>query len=228
MTMKNRLHHTVRQIGWLDAGWYGLALLLAALTRGRCKLYKYRIVAQAVGAGSLCRGRGEAIEVRRLTDASAFGHEFRRRPYVIAERYAQGAQCLAAYRAGQLLGFLWLTFGAYQEDEVRARFVPASAQACWDFDVQVFGEHQLGLAFPRLWDEANRMLRERGVRWSCSRISAFNAASRSAHKRIGAVALGSAVFVCWGRWQGMVSTLAPWCHLSRDAATFPQFRLDPQ
>jgi hypothetical protein len=225
--MKNRAHHTIRQIGWLDACWYAFAKLLHSMSRGRCRLYKYRIMAQAVGTGSLCRGRGETIEVRRLTDASTLGHEFRRRPSVIAQRYQQGAQCLAAYRSGQLLGFLWLTFGPYQEDEVRARFTTASAQASWDFDVQVFAEHQMGLAFPRLWDEANRLLHARGVRWSCSRISAFNAASRSAHRRIGAVTLGSAVFVCWGRWQWMASTLAPWIHLSRESGSFPQFRLDP-
>lgn len=226
--MKNRFGRTVQQLGWLDAGWYALARLLRRLSKGRCMLYKYRIVAQAVATRSLCRGRGAAIEVRQLSDASACGsHEFRRRACVIARRYGQGAQCLAAYRGGELLGYLWYTLGAYQEDEVRARFVPASAQASWDFDVQVFREHQLGLAFPRLWDEANRVLHARGVRWSCSRISAFNAGSRSAHRSVGAVLLGSAVFVSYGRWQWMASTLAPWFHVSRRPDSFPQFRVEP-
>ena len=225
--MKNRFLHTVQQIGWFDAAWYALAQLLARASHGRCTLHKYRIVAQAVATRSLCRGRGAAIEVRQLGDASACGNEFRRRPHVIAQRYGQGAQCLAAYRDGVLLGYLWYVLGAYQEDEVRARFVPASAQASWDFDVQVFREHQLGLAFPRLWDEANRLLHARGVRWSCSRISAFNAGSRSAHRSIGAVVLGSALFLNYGRWQWMVSTMAPWFHVSSDPESFPHFRVEP-
>jgi hypothetical protein len=225
--MKNRLHRTVRQIGWLDAGWYALARMLAAASHGRCQLHKYRIVAQAIATASLCRGRGEAIEVRPLAEAAASSLQLRRRPHVIAARYGQGAHCLAAYRAGELLGFLWFILGPYQEDEVRARFVPVAADACWDFDVQVFREHQLGLAFARLWDEANQVLHAHGVRWTCSRISAFNATSRSAHRRTGAVTLGSAVFLCWGRWQWTASTLAPWFHLSRDPASFPQFRVEP-
>lgn len=225
--MTNPLAQLARQIGWLDALWYALARGLGRLTHGRCRLHKYAIVAQAVGTGSLCRGRGENIDVRQVSPAAADATVFRRRPSVLAERFGQGAECLAAYRAGELLGYLWFTQRPYQEDEVRARFVPACADAAWDFDVQVFGEHQLGLAFPRLWDEANRRLYARGVRWTCSRISAFNAGSRSAHRRIGAVLLGSAVFLCYGRWQWMASSMAPWVHLSRAADSYPQFRLAP-
>jgi hypothetical protein len=225
--MKNRFHHTVQQLGWLDAAWYAVAQLLTRASGGGCTLYKYRIVAQAVATSSLCRGRGAAIEVRRISEPAACGFEFQRRPHIIARRYRQGAQCLAAYRGGELLGYLWYTLGAYQEDEVRARFVPATAQAAWDFDVQVFAEHQLGLAFPRLWDEANRALHAHGVRWSCSRISAFNAGSRSAHRSLGAVVLGSAVFIRYGRWQWMASSLAPWVHVSHGPDSFPQFRVEP-
>ncbi|MEO7497674.1 MAG: hypothetical protein ABIT83_21170 [Massilia sp.] len=225
--MTNRLAQLARQIGWLDALWYALARGLGKLTHGRCRLHKYAIVAQAVGTASLCRGRGDTIEVRAVAAAGADAAAFRRRASVIAARYGQGAECLAAYRAGELLGYLWFTQRPYQEDEVRARFVPGRRDAAWDFDIQVFNEHQLGLAFPRLWDEANRCLHARGVRWTCSRISAFNAGSRSAHRRIGAVLLGSAVFLCCGRWQWMAASMAPWFHLSRDADSYPQFRLAP-
>lgn len=227
--MKKRILQTVRQIGWYNGGWYALALLIGALSGGRWSLYKYRLVAQAVAREPLCRGRGSAIEVRALDAGAgaALAGPLQRRADVIGARYRQGAQCLAAFRDGQLLGFLWFIAGPYQEDEVRARFVPASRQACWDFDVQVLREHQLGLAFARLWDEANRLLHARGVRWSCSRISAFNAASLLAHRRIGARELGGAVFVCCGRWQWTAATLAPYFHLSRGPASFPQFRLEP-
>ena len=125
MIMKSRLLKTVRQIGWYNGGWYALAMLIGTLSRGRWGLYKYRLVAQAVAREPLCRGRGGTIEVRAL-DAGACAAAFsalQRRAEVIAARYHQGAQCLAAYRAGELLGFLWFTAGPYQEDEVRARFV---------------------------------------------------------------------------------------------------------
>lgn len=225
--MKNRLYQLAQHIGWLDALWYALARGLARLSQGHCRLYKYAIVAQAVATTTLCGGRGETIEVRPLSEAAAAGVAFQRRASVIARRYGQGAVCLAAFRAGELLGYLWFTLAPYQEDEVRAQFVPAAPNTAWDFDVQVFDEHQLGLAFARLWDEANRALHAHGIRWSCSRISAFNPGSRSAHRRTGAVHIGSAVFLTYGRWQWMVASMAPWCHLSRGAGSCPQFRLAP-
>jgi hypothetical protein len=145
---------------------------------------------------------------------------------VLAARYAQGACSLAAVKRGELVGFLWLRFDAYQEDEVRARYLLPSAQSCWDFDVWVRPQERLGPAFPRLWDEANHLLRARAVRWSCSRISAFNAASLRAHASIGTVPMGSATFLRCGGWQWMLATRAPYCHLSRAPAAFPRLCFD--
>jgi hypothetical protein len=153
--------------------------------------------------------------------------QFRRRADVLSQRFAQGAHCLAAYVAGKLAGYLWYCTGPYREDEVRARFVPATGEAAWDFDVQVFSEHQLGFAFARLWDEANQRLHAAGVRWSISRISAFNPGSRSAHARMGAVCIGSAVFLRCGSWQWMAATLAPFLHCSRNDSSVPQVLLAP-
>lgn len=224
--MQTRLPLTIRQLGLPDACWYALARALAVASRGRWSLYKYRFVAQPVRDRPLCGGRGRRIDVRSA-GPGLDPAQFQRRPEVIGQRFAQGAQCLAAYVAGRLAGYLWYCLGAYQEDEVRARFVPATPDAAWDFDVQVFGEHQLGFAFARLWDEANRRLRERGVRWSLSRISAFNPGSRGVHARLGAVHIGSAVFLRCGSWQWMAATLPPWFHCSRSDASFPQLCLAP-
>lgn len=221
-----KLAHKVAQLGWLNAGWYTLGQLLTLLSRGRWTLLKYQFVAQAVGTGSLARGRGRQIEVHHCARLDQLPPDYPRPPAVLAERYAQGAQSLAALRHGELLGFLWLRFGAYQEDEVRVRYLLASAQSCWDFDVWVRPQDRLGLTFPRLWDEANRLLRARAVRWSCSRISAFNGASLRAHAAIGTVDLGSATFLCCGRWQWMLSTLAPYLHLSRHPGAWPRLSFD--
>lgn len=224
--MNRSLLATLRQLGFADACWYALARALARCSGGRCNLYKYRFVAQPVSTRSLCGSRGRSIDVRPA-GPTLDPSQFRRRADVLARRFAQGAQCLAAYAAGSLAGFLWYCTGPYREDEVRARFVPARPDAAWDFDVQVFGEHQLGFAFARLWDEANLRLHAAGIRWSMSRISAFNPASRSAHARMGAVRIGSAVFLRCGSWQWMAATLAPFLHWSRNDAAVPQLRLVP-
>jgi hypothetical protein len=224
--MKSRIMHTVKQIGWFNGMLYGVALLVQRATRGRWRLHKYRIVAQPVAASSLCGQRGKQIEIRHACSASDLPDGFPRRPEVIRQRYGQHAQCLAAFRDGHFAGCLWLCNGPYQEDEVRARFIPLAFDAAWDFDVNVLPEHQLGLVFARLWDEANRLLSRHGVHWSCSRISAFNRASLAAHARIGTLHLGHALFLCCGSWQWMASTHAPYFHLSCSPDSFPKFRLE--
>lgn len=224
--MANRLIQKVAQLGWLNASLYALGQMLAMLSGGRWTLLKYQFVAQAVGNLQLARGRGRQIEVRHCPRLEQLPPDYPRPAAVLAERYAQGAYSLAALRQGELAGFLWLRFGAYQEDEARVRYLLASAQSCWDFDVWVRPQDRLGFTFPRLWDEANRLLAARAVRWSCSRISAFNGASLRAHAAIGTVGLGSATFLRCGRWQWMFSTLAPYVHLSRHAGAWPQLSFD--
>lgn len=223
--MANRISRSIAQLGWLNAGLYALGRLLARASGGRWALYKYQFVAQAIGAASLCRGRGSKIEVRLCRARHALPPDYPRPADVLRQRDAQGALSLAAFSGGALTGFLWLLFDSYQEDEVRARYTLAGP-AAWDFDVWVHPEARLGLTFPRLWDAANGLLRARSVRWSCSRISSFNFASLNAHARIGAVRLGTATFLRCGRWQWMCSTLAPYCHLSRHPASFPTFHFD--
>jgi len=84
---------------------------------------------------------------------------------------------------------------------------------------------RMGRLFARLWDTANRYLRERGVDWSLSRISAFNPESLQAHARLGLRRLGSATFVCAGRVQLAVLTMPPFVHLSLSPASRPTVRL---
>ncbi|MDC8756844.1 hypothetical protein OIK44_04490 [Janthinobacterium sp. hw3] len=224
--MANRLIQSVAQLGSLNAALYACDRVLRRLSGGRWALYKYQFLAQAVGAAPLCGGRGARIAVRLCRSLHELPSGYPRPAAVLRARYAQHACSLAAVRHGELVGFLWLLFGACQEDEVRARYLLASPHSCWDFDVWVRPQERLGLVFPRLWDEANALLRARAVRWSCSRISAFNPASLAAHASIGTVALGSATFLRCGRWQWMLATLAPYFHLSRHAGAFPRLCFD--
>ncbi|TFW14750.1 hypothetical protein E4L96_18885 [Massilia arenosa] len=224
--MISRLRLTFRQLGPLDGCWYLLAVLLARASRGRVVLYKYRLMAQPVHPRPLGGGRGRSIDVRSAGPELAEAPHGRP-PSVIRHRFAQGAHCLAAWRGGAMAGFLWYCPGPWTEDEVRARYVPATPAAVWDFDVAVFGGHQLGFTFVRLWEEAYRRWHAHGVRWTMSRISAFNPGSRASHGRLGAIKLGSAVFLRCGRWQWTVATLPPFLHLSRREDSMPQFRLAP-
>ena len=224
--MHTGLRHTYSQLGWLNASLYCLGRVLERVSGGRWQLYRYYFVAQQVDDADLAGARGGDIDIA-LMDAGSIGQIAYPRPaHVIRQRYAQGAFSLVARRQGQLAGFLWLILDAYQEDEVRARYRLLSSEAAWDFDVWVRPEDRMGWVFRRLWDEARRLLRRRAVRWSCSRISAFNPSSLRAHARIGTRRLGHALFLRCGGWQWMYASLPPRFHLSRHPASFPQLSFD--
>ena len=153
---------------------------------------------------------------------------FPRPRQVIAKRFADGTTCLVAEAKERFAGFLWLAHGGYDEDEVRCRYEFASPeQSVWDFDVYVEPEFRIGRTFSRLWDEANRRLAAQGVRWSYSRISAFNPHSLSVHGRMGARKLFSATFLCIGQVQITLAGNAPYLHFGLSNTSRPQLILSP-
>jgi hypothetical protein len=192
------------------------------------RLHKYYFIAQPVPTERLLSGRrGAGIEVREVPQSDPLVKTFPRPAWVIPYRYGQGAVCLAAFRDGKCAGFLWMLLGPYREDEVRCRYVPLPpGSAAWDFDLYVYPEHRNSLVFMRLWDEANRYLAARGVRWSLSRISAFNPGSLSAHARLGARRIGSAVFLSIGRLQICAASVPTRFSISKTMV--PSFALDPE
>jgi hypothetical protein len=226
--MTTGLRHTLAQLGWLNAALYWFGRALAKASGGRWTLHRYRFVAQYVADTPAVRGagRGADITIRPHLLDDALPEGYPRPEAVVGARFVQGAHSLWAWRNGRLAGFLWLVLDAYQEDEVRARYRLASPHSSWDFDVWIHPDERLGWVFPRLWEAARAPLRQRGIRWTCSRISAFNPASLRAHARLGTVPLGEALFVRCGGWQWMFATLTPYFHLSRDPASFPQLTFD--
>lgn len=211
------------ELGWGNALLYGAARLLQACG---CHLHRYYFVAQRVASSSPRAGWGKAIDVRPLGTLAEIPWGYPRPRDVLAERFRQGGYSLAAWRGSELAGFLWYQFGAYHEDEVRARYCLPSPHSAWDYDVYVQPHLRLGPTFFRLWEEAHRRLHARGVRWTCSRISAFNPDSLRAHARLGSVRLASATFLRAGALQCMVSSCAPFLHLSFGAGSCPQLRFD--
>ncbi|MDN5882635.1 MAG: hypothetical protein L0H37_09725 [Nitrosospira sp.] len=220
----------LKQWGGFNFSLFVLNKFLVAMSKGRLRLYKYHLIAQPVTKTALLSPRrGKKIEIRLIHEQDEIIRQFPRPAAAIRSRFEQGAKCLAACKEEQFIGFLWLLMGSYQEDEVRARYIPLPAgRAAWDFDVYVAPDSRLGLTFPRLWDEANRFLTENNILWSCSRISPYNAGSLGAHARLGTIFLGSAIFFCAGRWQITMASISPYFHLSTHSGSFPEFRLNTE
>lgn len=217
----------VGAMGRRDAALYLSARMLRTLSGERVTLHKYYFVVQPIAAQPLLPPhRGRSIEVRRIEAGDPLTAYFPRPPAVIARRFAAGALCFVAVKDGAFIGFLWLQSGSYLEDEVQCRFTPLPAQqAVWDFDVYVDEAHRRGFTFARLWDGANAHCRERGIRWTLSRISAFNAGSLVSHAVLGATPLGRACFLQAGRAQLMWSDMVPRLHVLRPGGEVPELRL---
>lgn len=224
--MWRKLRTTVAQFGLVKATLYGLHRLLQR-TGGRSGVFCYDLVAQPVGDASLLDPkRGRSVAVREIVAGDAALAQLPLTADVLSHRFRQNVLCLGAFQHDRLIGCLWLCLGPFREDEVRCRFVPVPAgHAAWDFDVFVDPQHRVGICLARLWEEANRRLRARGVAWSMSRISVFNPRSLAAHRRLGARRLGRAVFVRIGPIQMTAATVSPYLHLSWSNGVLPELVL---
>jgi len=205
---------------------YGLHRILALSGRW-ADLYLYELVAQPVAKKPLLPGRrGRSIIVRRVDPRSSLFHALELSDEVLAYRAALDSVAFVAFKDDLPIGCIWFCLGPYLEDEVRCKFFPKPVkETVWDFGIYLLPEHRNGLAFARLWDAANAFLRERGVQWTLSRISAFNPASLQSHKRLGAVRLGWAAFLRLGTMQLMVASLRPRFHLSFTNQAIPCIHL---
>lgn len=211
-----RLRRTVHSLGWGNGCVSVLAEAVNRLSRGGCRIVRYRLLVQPIEpARQLAGGRGQGLRIREADGSDAVLAMMERPQSTIRDRFEQGARCLVALRGDELVGFLWWIEGPYREDEVRCLFVPEPvAVALWDFDVYVAPSHRGGPVFARLWDVAMERMDESGFERSCSRISAFNISSLRAHQRLGARVVGSRSYLCIGSLQVSVSRDAPRLHVS--------------
>ncbi|MFO1320406.1 MAG: hypothetical protein U1F52_12390 [Burkholderiales bacterium] len=226
--MLSKIRDAVRMFGPWDGILFLAGQALSRVSGGRARLAKYYIVAQPVPTESDARlRRGGSIEVRRLEPAEVRALSWPRPQPVIERRLAEGAVCMAAFSKGRMIGFQWLSLGPYEEDDVRTRFDPSPAgRAAWDYDIFVDPDHRLGRAFVRLWDATNLFLRERGIPWSMSRISAFAPESRRSHASMEAVRIGTCLYLCVGSLQLSFLSRAPWMHVGFSSARRPVFRAE--
>lgn len=224
-----QLRQAVLKLGVFDGFLYALSRLLARGTLGAVRLQRYLIVAQPIGHSNLPALRQDnATEVTPTLPDSPLVAAFPRPPQIIRARYSGGARCFSATVRSAFAGFIWIQHGAYDEDEVRCRYVLADPERCvWDFDVYVEPRYRLGRTMARLWQAVDSRLAEQGVQWSFSRISVFNAESISAHSRLGIVNCGSAIFLCIGPFQLSLLTMPPFVHISFSNRQRPLMRLTP-
>ena len=196
-----RLTGPFREFGFGTGLLYVVARVLAAGSPN-VGLHAYDIVAQPVS--------DEEPKLLHYVELRRNAHELDSMPPSAAvkqARFDQGAIALAVYRQDRYIGYVWLSFDRYDEDEVRCTYeLPRSPKAAFDFDVYVFPEYRMGRAFAAVWQAANTFLRAHGVRQSYSRISRFNLASLRAHTRLGARRVGRATFLRVGCLQLMVAT----------------------
>lgn len=194
----------------------------------RLRLRFYEIMVQPVPDEPLAPGNlTKSFETRELGPDSPDVARFPRPDEVISQRFDQDAVCLGGYKKGELIGFLWVKFGEYNEDEVRCVFAPQPAsKTVFDFDIYLFQEHRFGIGFIGLWDGANAYLRRNGVDFTCSRVSRFNTGSRQSHEHLGWKRVGKALFLCGSSSQLMIASLKPYFHFSRNKNNIPKIAID--
>lgn len=215
MTALRSLRDTLRTLGLVNGAAYYVSVALDRLTGGWARLVKYDLVTQPLDfPRAVPRHWGQTIQIREIFDGDPLLQEMAHSPDTMAWRFRQGARCLAALKEDRLVGFLWFVEGPYEEDEVCCTFRPQPhGYAAWDFDIYVFPRYRLGPVFSVLWAAACDALTARGHVSTASRISAFNPASLAAHRRLGALLVGKALFLRFGHVQVMFATLPPRLHV---------------
>ena len=223
-----RLAGPFREFGWGAGTLYVLDRLLRAVSP-RLGLYVYEFMVQPITGQPLLRPNlRRNLSFREIVQGDPEIALMPAREDIKRQRFEQGARCLGAYRKDQLIGYLWYIRDLYEEDEVRCNYALVDrAASIFDFDFYVLPEHRLGLGFLGVWHGANEVLAPLGVRYTFSRLTRFNVASRRAHAHLGWKRVGMGIFLkLWGL-ELMVSTLAPYVGATFHARQRITLRLRP-
>lgn len=221
----NKLRNLYVQLGFVDCFWYLVGRFLKMVVP--CVSYhRYRLFSQKVLTDISRKNIHPSVKIRQVGEKEYQVDWFSRPKNVIASRFAQNAICFVAFKNDDPVACLWIVMGSYMEDEVKCKFVPTPFNmTAWDFDVYIKPEYRLGRVFSYLWNEANRFMRMHDIKWTMSRIDAFNTQSMRSHKRMGAVCLGGLTFIGFGKFQLMISTVHPFLHVSLSDLSYPEIKL---
>lgn len=207
---------------------YVIDRVLSSLTP-KLRLYVYEFMVQPITAKSLLpRSFKKQLVIREIKLGDPEIALMPVRPEVMAARLETNATCLGAFKNDALIGYMWFCNPSYDEDEVRCTYVVHPApEAVFDFDFYLFPEHRFGLGFVALWNGANEFLTQRGIRYTFSRLTRFNLASRRAHKHLGWKVVGRALFLQLWQVEVMLASVFPYVHVSPTKAGRVQLMLRP-
>lgn len=226
--MWRRLVGPFKEFG-LGAGFlYALDRVLRGLSP-RLGLYVYELMVQPItGKAMLPANLAKNLTFTEITRDHPDVALMPAREDIKVQRFEQGARCLGVYRKGALIGYLWMCFGRYEEDEVRCTYGLSEPDASvFDFDLYVMPEHRLGIGFMAIWHGANQYLHERGVRYTFSRLTRFNLASRRSHAHLGWKCVGRALFLQAWQLELMLATVSPYVGLTWSRARRIHLNLSP-
>lgn len=213
--MLQRLTSPFREFGWFAGLIYCADRALQYLSP-HARLYFYELMVQPIpDKPLLSAGMVKSFEFREIVRGQPEIAEMPARTEIKENRFDQGARCLGVFKKGQFIGYLWFRFGSYEEDEVRCTYeLTPHAESVFDFDLYLFPEHRMGLGFVATWHGANAFFRERGVRYTFSRLTRYNLPSRRAHSHLGWKRTGTAIFLQAGGVEIMVATVFPFVYMS--------------
>ena len=190
---------------------------------------KYYLVAQPTTEERLLPEKwGKGVSVQQIDHYHPLVSRLPRPRDEIIRRFAGGALCFLATRQDRIIGHLWITQSAYREPFHRCEYMlQPPGRTAWDFDMWITPDDRIGFVFARLWDRCNSYLREQGVTWTCSRVSAFNAASLKAHERLGMRVMHTLFYLGAGPVELLIADVAPFIALSFSRRKFPVIEVTP-
>jgi hypothetical protein len=226
--MLDKLTSPFKEFGFFAGLLYAIDRVFLRLSP-HLRLYFYELMVQPIPEKPLLPVRfAKGIEIREIKCGDPELDLMPVRPEIKQLRFEQNAICLGAFQKGKFIGYIWFCFRAYEEDEVRCTFMlTPEDQAVFDFDLYLFPEYRMGLGFIGIWNGANAFLRSRGIKFTFSRVTRFNLASRRAHEHLGWKCVGRTVFLQVWRFEFMVATIFPYLYASLRKSGRARLRLRP-
>lgn len=211
--MLEKLTSPFKEFGPFGGLIYLIDQMLSSISP-KLRLYYYELMIQPIPSAPLLPERiTKSLEFRQISQQDPDMAHIHIPAEIIEYRFAQGAICLGAYKQQEMIGYIWFSFDTYEEDEVRCTFVlQPSKESVFDFDLYLYPKYRLGFGFVSLWDGASGLLRDRGIRYTYSRLSRFNTESRRAHEHLGWKCVGRCVFLKTWNAELMFATLFPYVH----------------
>ena len=226
--MWRKLAGPFREFGFMAGALYALDQVLRRLSPN-LSVFVYELMVQPItGKPLLPDSRSKNFKFAEIGRDHPDIALMPARAEIKQSRFDQGAVCLGVYRKEELIGYIWFCFDRYEEDEVRCTYVLAQPEnSVFDFDLYIFPQHRMGIGFMAVWHGANFYLHERGVKYTFSRLTRFNVASRRSHARLGWKCAARAVFLKAWHGEVMLASVFPYIALTWNPSRRPLLRLKP-